>query len=88
MATIKEILDSRFFGEEGGIFLGRHISPGGQQHDVHAFGDSNLSIIAPPGSQRTMSIIVPAVLNAATFRQNLILNDSAGEILFHLPQGT
>jgi type IV secretory pathway TraG/TraD family ATPase VirD4 len=54
MATIKEILDSRFFGKEGGI--------------------------APPGSKKTMSIIVPTVLNAATFGQNLIINDPPGEI--------
>ncbi|NOY42268.1 MAG: type IV secretory system conjugative DNA transfer family protein [Planctomycetes bacterium] len=75
--TIKDIAAAKILSNKQGIFLGT-IRRKRAHRDVFYDDEGSISIIAPPGESKTMSIVVPTLL--ANPGQNLIVNDPAGEV--------
>ncbi|QDU80738.1 Type IV secretory system Conjugative DNA transfer [Polystyrenella longa] len=77
-ANAQDITDSELFSDRQGIFLGTLRTGKNSSIDVFFDGPQSLSLIAPPGEGKTMSLVVPTCL--ANPEQNLIINDPSGEI--------
>ncbi len=76
--TVEDIAAAKILSNQQGIFLGT-IRKGKRSHrDVFYDDEGSISIIAPPGESKTMSIVVPTLL--ANPEQNLIVNDPSGEV--------
>ena len=78
-ATLDDIKKSKSLTVQQGVFLGSFPTGKRSSADVCATGDVNISIIAPPGANKTMSIGVPTLL--ANLGQSFIYNDPSGEVL-------
>lgn len=86
-ATADDIAKSEYLSSEEGVFVGRLRSARGKLIDVYAALMYHISVIAPPGQNKTMAIVVPTLLSWASRASkrgvtpgNLIINDPSGEI--------
>jgi type IV secretory pathway TraG/TraD family ATPase VirD4 len=84
--TAADVDASKYFSRNRGVFLGTQSLRRGKTQDVFFDGEGSISVIAMPGQQKTMSIVVTSLLHLAlTARrnhriENLILNDISGEL--------
>jgi len=78
-ASLLDINVSKILSDRQGVFLGTFPTGKRSSVDVFVTGDMNISIIAPPGAIKTMSIGVPTLL--ANLGQSFIYNDPSAEVL-------
>lgn len=78
-ATPEDVENSEVYSRNQGIFVGAQQTGKRSFRDVFYDGDFSVSLVAPAGEIKTMSIVVPTCL--ANPGQSLILNDPTGELL-------
>lgn len=76
-AVEEDIANAPFLSDRKGIFLGQFVGANGKARDVYFDGENSISIIAPAGENKTMSIVIPTLLSNPG--QNLIIHDPAAE---------
>ncbi|NOY42786.1 MAG: type IV secretory system conjugative DNA transfer family protein [Planctomycetes bacterium] len=78
-ATLEDIENAKSLSDQQGVFFGSFSTGRRSSVDVFGAGDVNVSVIAPPGANKTMSIVVPTLL--ADLGHSFICNDPASEAL-------
>ena len=73
----EDLAAAPFLSKDRGVFLGTFPTGKTSSRDVYFDGETSISIIAPAGENKTMSIIVPTMLSNPG--QNLIVHDPSGE---------
>jgi type IV secretory pathway TraG/TraD family ATPase VirD4 len=86
-AGAADVAKSEYLSSEEGVYVGRLRTARGKLIDVYAALMYHISVIAPPGQNKTMAIVVPTLLSWASKAierggslGNLIINDPSGEI--------
>ena len=81
IAKFADLAGSEHFSLQSGVYLGMLADAKGVMRRVFAAGRYHISVIAPPGMNKTMAIVVPTILQWTWKKGHLLINDPSGEIL-------
>lgn len=81
IAIFQDLVASKNVTFVGGIFLGLVEDNKKRLVRLFAAGRYHVSVIAPPGMNKTMAIVVPTILQWTRRMGHLLINDPSGEIL-------
>lgn len=81
MATFRDVASSKNLSFVSGIYFGVVKFPKKKAKRLFGGRRYHVSIVAPPGMQKTMAIVVPTILQWTRKMGHLLINDPSGEIL-------
>lgn len=75
-ATLNDIKEAHLLGKTDGIILGYYLSKNKKRYLIRHSGPEHILMIAPTGSGKGVSIVIPALL---TYPESMVIYDLKGE---------